>query len=201
MQLAASHRLTTINEDKPLIARYSKGTSVAVIADLLDQAQVKKRAKDVAEYLVGAKLELRFGNGAVKPKHVNAPSLGQLADFRLGNTAIEVTTMERPDKSHLDQVSDILADTGLQVWLLTRMRDREKWQNGVDVIFGSAAARIVVADIETFVGQNVSEIGKFNSEEVKRTLARLFARYEEAWLPKFGGGGLRIVNPESPSEP
>jgi hypothetical protein len=200
VQAVASARLNTINEDKPLVARYNKGTSVAVIADLLDQAQAKKRAKDVAEYLVGAKLELRFGYGIVKAKNVNAPSLGQLADFRVGNTAIEVTTVGSADKSHLDQVKDILKNTGLQVWLLTRLPDREKWRNVIDAVFGDQAARIVVADIETFVGQNVAEIGKFETEEVKAALARLFARYEEAWLPNFGAGGLRIVNPEAAPE-
>ncbi|MGD0461367.1 MAG: DUF4928 family protein [Tepidisphaeraceae bacterium] len=201
IQSVASARLVTINEDKPLIARYNKGTSVAVIADLLDQAQAKKRAKDVAEYLVGAKLELRFGNGVVNAKNVNTPSLAQLADFRIGNTAIEVTTVGSADKSHLDQVKNILKNTGLQVWLLTRLTDREKWRNAVDAVFGAQAARIVVADIETFVGQNMAEIGKFETEEVKAVLAKLFMRYEEAWLPPVGAGGLRIVDPESASEP
>lgn len=199
LQSVASQRLVVINEDKPLIARYNKGTSVTVVGDILDQAQVKKRGKDVAEYLVGAKLEIRFGIGVVKAKNVNAPSLGQLADFRVGDTAIEVTTVERPDKSHLDQVKDILKNTGLQVWLLTRLKDREKWQNVVDVVFGAQATRIVVTDIETFVGQNIAEIGRFDVKEVKETLAKLFARYEAGWLPGFGAGGLRIVDPEAAS--
>ena len=196
-QAVAAKRLMLLNDEKPLIARYSKGTAVAVIADILDQAQEKKRAKDVAEYLVGAKLELRFGEGVVERKNVNAPSLGQLADFRVGNTAIEVTTVERADKSHLDQVTRILENTGLHVWLLTRMRDREKWQNAVDALFEAQAARIVVADIETFVGQNVSEIGVFRTEEVSATLARLFEQYTTHWLPPVGAGGLRIVNMET----
>jgi hypothetical protein len=196
-QAVAAKRLALINDDKPLIARYSKGTAVAVIADILDQAQEKKRAKDVAEYLVGAKLESRFGNEVVKPKNVNTPSLGHLADFRIGNTAIEVTTVERADRSHLDQITRILQNTGLEVWLLTRMKDREKWQHAVDALFESQASRIVVADIETFVGQNVSEIGNFQSEEVTTALAALFDRYTTHWLPRVGAGGLRIVNMES----
>ncbi len=196
-QAVAAKRLALINDDKPLIARYSKGTAVAVIADILDQAQEKKRAKDVAEYLVGAKLELRFGDGVVQPKNVNTPSLGHLADFRIGNTAIEVTTVERADKSHLDQITRILQNTGLQVWLLTRMKDREKWQHAVEALFDAQVLRIVVADIETFVGQNVSEIGKFQSEDVAKALSALFERYTTHWLPPIGAGGLRIVNMET----
>ncbi|HET6248170.1 MAG TPA: DUF4928 family protein [Tepidisphaeraceae bacterium] len=201
LQSVAAARLVTINEDKPLVARYNKGTSIAVIIDILDQAQAKKRAKDVAEYLVGAKLEIRYGNGVVEPKHVNAPSLAKLADFRVGNAAIEVTIAERADKSHLDQVKEILKNTGLEIWLLTRLKDREKWQIGIDAVLGATeASRVAVVGIEAFVGQNISEIGKFDPDKVKKTLAALFARYADAWLPRFGAGGLRIVDPEAGAE-
>jgi hypothetical protein len=195
-QTLAARRLLAINEDKPLVARYSIGTAVAVVEDILDQAQQKKRAKDVAEYLVGAKLELRFREGVVAPKNVNTPSLDQLADFRIGGTAIEVTTVERADKAHLDQIGEILHNTGLDVWLLTRKRDRERWQNAVEALFGEQAKRVAVADIETFVGQNTTEIGEFDPVETRATLARLFEQYTNRWLPQAGAGGLRIVDPE-----
>lgn len=192
--------LSLINEDKPLIARYSKGSAVAVICDILDQAQEKKRSKDVAEYLVGAKLELRFGEGAVQPKNVNTPSLEQLADFRFGGAAFEVTTAASADRAHLNQIGEILTNTGLELWLLTRKRDREKWQNAVDAMYGDQANRVVVTDIETFVGQNTSEIGRFVPEDTRATLAALFSRYTNRWLPATGAGGLRIVDPEAYGE-
>ncbi|MCX7424092.1 MAG: DUF4928 family protein [Planctomycetia bacterium] len=199
-QAMAACRLSLINEDKPLIARYSKGSAVAVIGDILDQAQEKKRAKDVAEYLVGAKLELRFGEGAVQPKNVNTPSLDQLADFRFGGAAFEVTTVTSADSAHLNKIGEILSNTGLELWLLTRKRDREKWQKAVDAKYGDQASRVVVTDIETFVGQNTSEIGHFEAEETRATLAALFARYTNRWLPMAGAGGLRIVDPEAYGE-
>jgi len=87
----ASVRLDAINDAEPLLARFNRGTPMAVIADVLDQAQRKNRAKDVAEYLVGAKLQLRFGEDAATPKNVNTPNRDGPADFRVGNAAIEVT--------------------------------------------------------------------------------------------------------------
>ncbi len=163
----------------------------------MDQAQEKKRSKDVAEYLVGAKLELRFGEGVVQPKNVNTPSLEQLADFRFGGAAFEVTTVVNPDKAHLNKIGEILSNTGLELWLLTRKRDREKWQNAIDVMYEDQSSRVVVTDIETFVGQNTSEIGRFVPEDTKATLAALFSRYTNRWLPAAGSGGLRIVDPEA----
>jgi hypothetical protein len=200
LQTVVVERLSVIIDDKPLLVRYNLGTAVAIITDILDQAQVKNKAKDVAEYLVGAKLEIRFHEGVVPPKNVNTPSLGNLADFRIGNTAIEVTVLKNPDKSHLDQIGEILADTGLQVWLLTRMLDRERWQNAIDLTFARNAGRVVVAGIEIFLGQNISELGEFKIADVRAVLSKLFARYADVWLPTAGSRGLRIVDPEDEQE-
>ena len=193
VESAAAERLQVINQGKPLIARYNKGTARAIIADILDQAQEKKRAKDVAEYLVGAKLQLRLGEDAVKPKNVNTPNLDQPADFPVGSAAIEVT-VNPADSRHLSQIARILKDTTLQVWLLVRLTDREKWQNVVDATFGEQAGRVAIADIETFVGQNISEIGGFDETKVADALADLFKVYNERWLPEAGTSGLRIVS-------
>jgi len=198
-QSTVAQRLEIINQGKPLIARFNKGTARAVIADVLDQAQEKKRAKDVAEYLVGAKLQLRLGEAAATPKNVNTPNRNQPADFPIGSAAIEVT-VNPADSRHLSQIQRILKDTTWQVWLLVRLRDREKWQNVVDASLDEQlAGRVVITDIETFVGQNISEIGAFDETRVVGTLSKLFELYNERWLPEAGTSGLRIVsgNPDA----
>ena len=103
-------------------------------------------------------------------------------------------TVNPADSRHLLQIERILKDTTLQVWLLVRLADREKWQNVVDATFGEHAGRVAIADIETFVGQNVSEIGGFDVTKVSDTLADLFQIYNERWLPEAGASGLRIVS-------
>jgi hypothetical protein len=190
---AAALRLDAISHSKPLIARYNKGTARAVIADILDQAQEKKRAKDVAEDLVGAKLQLRLGENAATPKNVNTPNLDQRADFAVGGAAIEVT-VNSVDQRHLAQTEAILNDTTRDVWLLVRLSDREKWQNVVDATFGERSGRVAVVDIETFVGQNIAEIGGFDVAKVMESLGQLFQVYNERWLPAAGASGLRIVS-------
>jgi hypothetical protein len=193
-QLVAAERLQIINESKPLIARYNKGTVRAIITDILDQAQEKKKAKDVAEYLVGAKLQLRLGEDAATPKNVNTPNRNEPSDFRVGNAAIEVT-VNSTDTRHLAQVKRILTDTTLHVWVLVRLQDREKWQALIDEEFTpELAGRVVIADIETFVGQNVSELGGFNDTRITDTLSELFRVYNERWLPEACASGLSIVS-------
>ncbi|MEN6458047.1 MAG: DUF4928 family protein [Thermoguttaceae bacterium] len=189
----AASRLQVINEGKPLMARYNQGTAVAVIVDILNQAQRKKRAKDVAEYLVGAKLQVKFGDEAATPKNVNTPNRDRPADFQLGNTAIEVT-VNPPDSRHLQQIVDILTNTLLDIWLLVRKADREKWENAVEAtVDKQIRGRVAVTDIETFVGQNVSEIAKFAPIARAKTFTELFRLYNDRWLPQSGSSGLRIV--------
>jgi len=95
----------------------------------------------------------------------------------------------------------ILKDTTRQVWLLVRLRDREKWQNVVDASFSEPLAeRVITADIETFVGQNVSEIAGFDAGKVATALGTLFTIYNERWLPAAGTSGLRIVSGDPDAE-
>jgi hypothetical protein len=194
LEAVVSLRLEAISQDKPLIARYNKGTAKAVIGDILDQAQEKKRGKDVAEYLVGAKLQVRLGQDVVMPKNVNTPNRDGPSDFRVGDAAIEVT-VNPADRRHLSQIEHILANTTLDVWFLVRLKDREKWQNVLDATFPEPlAGRVAINDIEAFVGQNISELGGFDTARVVRTLAELFRVYNERWLPEVGASGLRIVS-------
>ena len=86
------------------------------------------------------------------------------------------------------------------MWLLTRTRDRERWQKAVESLYRDQLGRLAVVDIETFVGQNISEIGFFEPEDTRAALAKLFERYTNHWLPPVGTGGLRIVDPEARQE-
>jgi len=196
----AADRLRILVEAKPLLARYHIGTPIAILEDLLDQAQAKKRAKDVAEYLVGAKLQLRLGAGVVSPKNVNTPSGSQLADFRVGTTALEVT-VNAVDDRHLKQIQGILRDTSLDVWLLVRRRDRQSWQKKIEEAFPDNVQSIAVFDLESFLGQNTSEIGGFDRHKVREVLSELFDVYHNTWLPAEGTKGILISTLEPDTKP
>ncbi len=103
--------------------------------------------------------------------------------------------MNPVDTRHLAQISQILKNTTMDVWLLVRLQDCGEWQNAVDEQFTEElAGRVFVGAIEKFVGQNVSEIGRFDKAKVVETLTELFRIYNEGWLPGAGASGLRIVS-------
>jgi hypothetical protein len=84
--------------------------------------------------------------------------------------------------------------SGVQTFANQR-RQAADW--AVDALYADQAKRIVVTDVETFVGQNSSEIGRFATKDTRATLGALFKQYNERWLPPVGAGGLRIIDPES----
>jgi hypothetical protein len=92
----------------------------------------------------------------------------------------------------MKQVEDILDNTDLEVWLLTRLRDCPKWRKKVDTEFDQKGLRVVTGGIEMFVGQNIWEIGKPKRQTVRETLYELFTLYNARWLPATGAAGLVI---------
>ncbi len=105
-----------------------------------------------------------------------------------------VVTINPADSRHVDQITRLLQNTTLEIWLLVRLRDREKWQNVIDANFENECGRIVVTDIETFLCHNVSERSGFDVDAKHEMLRALFDIYNDRWLPSAGASGLRITS-------
>lgn len=125
--------LRNILQQEPLTVRLKGRTAVAVIAELLEQAQEKGKSGDVAQYLVAAKLELRFGLDM--PLHqANRGDRKSRSDVdaRAGDYEIEDAVIEiaigLPDEKHIDQVASVLEKTDKEVWLLTRADRVDTWE-------------------------------------------------------------------------
>lgn len=191
----AMHRIL---EQDPLQARVRGRSAVAVVSELLDQADEKGRAGDVAQYLVGAKLMLRLGieipvhqanKGDRKSRSDDSARLG---DFEVGDAIIEVA-LGLPDEKHIQQIEDALDDPNREVWLLTKSDRVEAWVTELGHIEASGLRRIVVDSVEGFVGQNIAERSSFGVKEKAIRLQELFDLYNERWITKVGFPGIRIV--------
>jgi hypothetical protein len=190
--------LRDVIEQEPLRVRLSGRTAESIIEDLILLAEEKGKSGDVAQYLVGAKLQLRFGievpvHPANKSDRKSAfDSEAKLGDFEFKNAVIEVA-MGQPDDKHLDQIVDALERPGLEVWLLTRGDRVGAWKNEVSH-FSEAdhRRRTVVTSVESFVGQNITELGEFSSTGKAEQLAALFDLYNMRWVAEVGTPGIRI---------
>jgi hypothetical protein len=190
--------LRAIIEENPLEVRLRERTAEVVVSDLLLAAEEKGKSGDVAQYLVGAKLALRFNreipvypaNKSDRTSHFDpAPRLG---DFEIENAVIEVA-VGLPDDKHLQQIAEIQEKSDAEVWLLTRADRVETWQKEIKKDKGVNTRRVVVTSIEAFIGQNITELGEFSAKGKIERLKALFDLYNTRWVAKVGTPGIRIL--------
>ena len=198
IQFMLSRPLRSILEEEPLEARGRGRSAEHVIGDVLDQAEEKGKSGELAQYIVGAKLRLKF-NAYIPPLPYNKGDRksrsdpdARSGDFQMEDAVIEVA-LGLPDEKHVSQVVDVLEETDLEIWLLTRAERVETWKKELKRIIGAEMKRVVVDSVEGFVGQNVTELGRFSSKGKTENLVALFDIYNKHWVESVGPPGIRIV--------
>lgn len=183
---------------EPLVAGLHGRTAEAVVSDLLLRAAERGKSGDVAQYLVGAKLALRFGEkfavhranqGDRKCRSDPAPRLG---DFEIEDAVIEVA-VGAPDPKHIDQIGKFLEGSDKGCWLLTRPDHTPAWKRDLQEALKEDMKRVVVTSVEAFVGQNITEMGEFSAKGKATKLEALFDLYNARWVESVGTPGIRII--------
>lgn len=180
IQARFADRIRAILETDPFEVRLDGRSAETVISDVLEQAGQRDRIGAVAQYLVAAKLQLRFPQVPIPIQTFNQHDNEQRrADFQIAETAIEVA-LGTPDDKHVQQVLSILEDSRSEVWLLVRSRRVSAWKDEMAAaLTGNLAQRLVIASIEAFIGQNISELGSFSTQGRATQLRALFSIYNE----------------------
>ena len=154
-------------------------TTWQVISDLLDKARETGKEGPVSQYLVGAKLQLRFPDLEISNESFSTADvqLGRHGDFYFGDTVFHVTVSPAP--ALYDKCKRNLND-GLRVYVLVRNRDVVGTKQNAENI---AAGQIVVESVETFVSQNLDELSSFSDDQRRERfllLLRMYNRRVEA---------------------
>jgi len=189
--------IRNIVEADPIEVHLKGRSAEAIIRDILMQAEVKGKSGEVAQYLVGAKLMLRLGkeipvlaaNKGDRKSHGDRSA--RTGDFEIENTTIEVA-LGSPDPKHLAQIETAVEDHDLQIWLLTRYDRTQAWHHELELT-SVDMRRVVVSSVETFVGQNMSEMGGFSAKGISSKLQLLFELYNTRWIATVGTPGMRIM--------
>jgi len=196
-QAAFAAVLRNILGQEPLQVRLKGRSAQAVIRDVLEQAQAKGKSGDVAQYLVGAKLMLRLRvEVPVHPankadRRSRGDTSARLGDFEIEDAIIEVA-VGLPDDKHVVQIAEALEDVDKEVWLLTRSQGLKTWEEELEAAEDLDLKRVIVGSVESFVGQNISELGKFSAKGRAAHLKKLFELYNARWVANVGSPGIRI---------
>ena len=152
----------------------SKSTWQAV-HDLLAIARETGKEGPVAQYLVGAKLQLRFPDVEIRNGSYSTSDdqSGRPGDFQVGDTAFHVTVapmlaLYEKCKRNIDQ--------GFRAYLLVPDRSLVGARQNVEAMM---QGQVSVESIESFVGQNVEELSTFSRNKLIDEFGRLLQTYNK----------------------
>lgn len=140
---------------------------------VLDAARIAGKAGAVAQYLVGAKLQLRFPELEVANEPVSAGDVqtGRLGDFEIGDTVFHVTTA--PGQAVYEKCQRNIA-LAKRVCLLVPDR---ALQGARQILHEAAPGRVMVESLESFVANNLEEMALFSQTALVSGLRRLLEEY------------------------
>lgn len=142
---------------------------------LLDIAVQDGRAGAVAQYLVGAKLQLRFPDLAIGNESFSTADeqLSRGGDFEVGNTVFHVTVAPQP--AVYDKCRQNLRD-GARPYLLVPSGILEGTRQNAEQ---ASQGQITVAAIESFVAQNIEELSYFSNDKLVSGIYALLTLYNQ----------------------
>ena len=171
-------KATEMLNAKKLTFDYKHGmTSRMAVAALLEQATKRRKNGEVAEYLVGAKLALRFRNVDIRNASASAADdqAGEHGDFQINDSVFHVTVS--PNPGHYKKCADNISN-GLRVFLLVSDEDLVYARKAVQKET-AIAGRVAVESIESFVAQNIEELSEFSGNKITAGMAKLLRVYNE----------------------
>lgn len=148
-------------------------TTRQLVSDILLVAKETGKEGPVAQYLVGAKLQLRFPNEKISNESYSTADdqLGRPGDFFVGNTAFHVTVAPMPPV--YDKCIKNLEE-GYRAFLLVPDRQLSGARYEAE---NRARGKIAVESIESFVGQNIEELSTFNGKQLTKGFRKLIDTY------------------------
>jgi hypothetical protein len=169
----------------------------AIIAGILKIAEEREAGESVAQHLVKAMLAHRFKDvPAVKIENFNTMAVDQHldrdGDFRVGDTAFHVTM--GPTSLHIDKCGENIKN-GLRPILLVPTDEIERAKHLAED--KNLQDKISIVSIESFVGQNVEELGEFTKAKVLPQIAAILKEYNRRITEAESDQSLQIKIPKN----
>lgn len=171
-------------------------TSRELIGLILESARKRRKSGEVAEYLVGAKLALRFPRYEIRNSAASAADVQteENGDFQINDCVFHVTMS--PNTGHYDKCQRNLAD-GLRVFLLVPDSILAGARQNMQL---ATAGRASVEAIESFVSQNIEELSDFEGQKVPYNMRRLLETYNERVAKVETDLSLQVMIPHAMAE-
>lgn len=146
-----------------------------IVHNLLMVATNEGKAGYIAQYLVGAKLQLRFPNVVVSNESGSTADIQtqRPGDFLIGHTAFHVTVA--PMQQVFEKCKQNI-EQGLKPFLLV---PDSRLIGARQIAEQVCEQQIAVESIESFVSQNINEISFFNNDMLTTSFKELVSIYNQ----------------------
>ena len=153
----------------------AKKTTRQCVKDILAAARQTSKEGPVAQYLIGAKLQVRFPNKEIENKSYSTADEQQNrpGDFFVGTTAFHVTIAPMPAVFEKCQRN---SENDLRPFLLVPEQLLQGARQNADL---KPSIPIEVESIESFVAQNIFELSEFSSDLLPSQFRRLLEVYNQ----------------------
>ncbi len=143
------------------------------VREILENARETGKEGPVAQYLVGAKLQLRYPDTQVDNYSCSTSDVQQdrSGDFVLGDTAFHVTVSPMP--GHYEKCRENLRDNR-RVYLIVPDRLVAGARQNAEVV---GPGSIFVDSVEAFVGGNVDQMSAFSRSSIPQQFRLLLETY------------------------
>jgi Domain of unknown function (DUF4928) len=148
-------------------------TTRRFVRTIIENATLNGKGGPVAEYLVGAKLALRFPQMQIRNKRfATSDSQGGFSgDFEIGNTVFHITTAPMPELYDKCRAN---LERGLRIYLIVPDSIVVGARQNAELV---ATGRIAVESIESFIATNIDELSEFDGDNLKSGFLRLLEKY------------------------
>lgn len=149
--------------------------AAVVVGNILAAAKERGNAGPVAQHLVGAKLQMRYPDANVENRSFTTADqqLGKPGDFVIGGTVLHVTVSPMP--ALIDKCEKNLRD-GYRVYVLVPEPKIQAAREMADQ--AGLKDKIAIQSIESFVGQNLDEMGEFQKDKLAPGVRKLLEIYD-----------------------
>lgn len=169
-------RVREFHDRQRITFRYDPAQSAwQSIRDILDEAKKRNKEGQVAQYLVGAKLQLRFPDIEVRNTSYSTADQQQNVpgDFLVGDTAFHVTVAPMLP---LFEKCCANVESGRRVYILVPEAVVAATRPMAERML---EGRLTVASIESFVAQNLEELSGFSEHKLAAGFHRLLEMYNK----------------------
>jgi hypothetical protein len=169
----------------------------AIVEDILRAAHDKKIGGPVAQHLVEAKLARRFPDKVIESHTATTADeqLGREADIIIENAVFHVSVA--PTSDHLQRCAENLVQ-GRQPYMIVPAAQIAKARAFAED--KKIEGKVAIVALESFVGQNIDEMGEFHRGRVKPEMAAVLKEYNRRVADVEYDQSIQIIIPKHLAE-